>query len=195
VNINEEKMSKSLGNFFTLREVYGKFHPEVLRMFILGTHYRSPLDFSDTALETAKAGLDRLYETRKRIPPDSTAEDALPKAFITAMNDDFNTAEALAVLFETARSINRRVDAEEDVGEDAAMFLAMCGLLGIVQQDAEEWFKFGDMDTEKVEKLIAEREQARKDRDFTRADAIRDELVSEGVMLEDGAKGTQWKKI
>jgi len=209
VNINEEKMSKSLGNFFTLREVYGKFHPEVLRMFILGTHYRSPLDFSDAALEAAKAGLDRLYETMKRCEASRSPAKAggvrgqeespfdtslLRPHFISAMNDDFNTAESLAVLFDTARSINKALDAGEDVTAPAASFAAMCGLLGIVQHDADAWFQGGDVDAAHIEALIAEREQARKNRDFARADAIRDELVAQGIMLEDGAGGTQWKK-
>jgi len=197
VNINEEKMSKSLGNFFTLREVYGKYHPEVLRMFILGTHYRSPLDFSDTALDAAKAGLDRLYETVRRCQGSGGAShsSSLPSDFISAMNDDFNTAEALAVLFDTARSMNKALDAGEDVTVFTASFAAICGMLGIVQEDVDAWFQGGDVDTAHIEALIAEREQARKNRDFTHADAIRDELMSHGIELEDGPEGTQWKKI
>jgi len=203
VNINEEKMSKSLGNFFTLREVYGKYHPEVLRMFILGTHYRSPLDFSDAALEAAKAGLDRLYEIARRCQgsgvrsqEENTFDTSLlTPDFIAAMNDDFNTAEALAVLFDTARSMNKALDAGEDVTASAASFAAMCGILGIVQEDVDVWFQGGDVDAAHIEALITEREQARKNRDFTRADAIRDELTSRGIVLEDGSEGTQWKKI
>jgi len=204
VNINAEKMSKSLGNFFTLREVYRKFHPEVLRMFILGTHYRSPLDFSDTALDAAKAGLDRLYETKKRCEgspvtshqsPVTPHASRLPPGFISAMNDDFNTAEALAVLYETARHINRGLDEGENVASAVASFMAMYNLLGVVQQNIQDWFKSDDVDAERIEQLIAERQQARKDRDFARADGIRDELASCGIVLEDGVAGTQWKKI
>jgi len=209
VNINEEKMSKSLGNFFTLREVYRKYHPEVLRMFIVGTHYRSPLDFSDSTLEVAKAGLDRLYETMKRCEESgvrsqesekvvnlllTSPSSHLPHDFISAMNDDFNTAESLAVLFDTAHSINKALDADEDATASAASFAAMCGMLGIVQQDVDAWFQGGDVDAAHIEALISEREQARKNHDFTRADTIRDELAAQGIMLEDGAKGTQWKK-
>ncbi len=214
VNINEEKMSKSLGNFFTLREVYEKYHPEVLRMFILGTHYRSPLDFSDAALDAAKAGLDRLYETMKRCEESGVKREGaegrrqgtedvvtpprplrLPPDFTTAMNDDFNTAEALAVLFEKAHHINRVLDAGEDIVSSRAIFLVMCQLLGIMQQDTQSWFKSGDVDADKIEQFISERQQARKDRDFARADAIRDELASRGIILEDGAEGTQWKQM
>ena len=216
VNINQEKMSKSLGNFFTVREVTKKYHPEVLRMFILGTHYRSPLDFSDAALDVAKAGLDRLYETRLRCEkrgekigkvtgqdlesspfPTRFSHDGstTPSTFIEAMNDDFNTPAALAELFQICKEINRGIDRGEDVRKYMRAMLARTELLGIVQKDAEGWFKSGDVDNEWIEAQIAARRQARKNRDFARADAIRDALISEGIMLEDGVEGTQWKKI
>jgi len=200
VNINQEKMSKSLGNFFTLREVYKNYHPEVLRMFILGTHYHSPLDFSDAALDTAKAGLARLYETKKRCEGSgvrrqmSGVAPPLYSDFIAAMNDDFNTAEALAVLFETAHRINRGMDAGDDIDVAAAQLTQMCDLLGIVQQDVNTWFRPDDADAIKIEAMIAEREQARKNRDFARADVIRDDLASHGIVLEDGSAGTIWRK-
>jgi len=203
VNINQEKMSKSLGNFFTIREVTKKYHPEVLRMFMLGTHYRSPLDFSDAALDVAKAGLDRLYETIRRCQEagvksqQSEGGEQMPllsSDFIAAMNDDFNTAEALAALFDAAHHINRALDAGEDITFHAASLIAMCKLMGIVQQDVETWFRSSDVDSARIVALIDEREKARKDRDFTRADAIRDELAAGGIILEDGVKGTQWKR-
>jgi len=196
VNINQEKMSKSLGNFFTVCEVLKKFQPEVLRMFILGTHYRSPLDFSDQALETARHGLDRLYEAKRRLAGLSLTdpEGAQWKArFAEAMNDDFNTPEALAVLFDLARSINRALDQGEDATGMAGDFMSLCGFLGIVQQDAEGWFKSDSLDSGKIEQLIVERNEARKQRDFARADAIRDELSEMGIVLEDGPAGTSWK--
>jgi len=194
VNINAEKMSKSLGNFFTIREVTEKYHPEILRMFVLGTHYRSPLDFSDAALDASKAALDRLYETKRRLAHVSVETSKPNQAFCTALNDDFNTPEALAELFECSRRINKGLNEQSDVKQDIAGFYAMSGLLGIVQEHAETWFQ-GDMsDCESIETLITERTDAKKSRDFSRADAIRDELAAQGVVLEDGVNGTTWKR-
>ncbi len=197
VNINEEKMSKSLGNFFTIREVTEKYHPEVLRMFMLGTHYRSPLDFSDSALGVAKAGLDRLYETRKRLVAGISWDDVIefPQAFTDAMNDDFNTPEALASLFDISKALNKALDAKEDAAALASQFDAMTNLLGIAQHDVGEWFQGGDVDVDAIEALINERLAVKKSRDFARADAIRDELAAQGITLEDSPSGTTWKKI
>ncbi|RLL53527.1 cysteine--tRNA ligase [Mariprofundus sp. EBB-1] len=201
VNINAEKMSKSLGNFFTIREVTKNYHPEVLRMFILGTHYRSPLDFSDSALDAAKAGLDRLYETLRRFKGETLdgrcemSESLIPPAFTNAMNDDFNTTEALASLFDTNRALNKALNERADVSDLAAQFKAMLNLLAIGQHDAEAWFKGGDVDVARIEALIAERGESKKARDFARADAIRDALIAEGIVLEDSPSGTTWKKV
>jgi len=196
VNINAEKMSKSLGNFFTIREVYARFHPEVLRFFLLGTHYRSPLDFSDGALAVAKSGLDRLYETRRRLGDVASDKVALDERAVTAMNDDFNTPEVLAVLFDLVREINRDIDHGMPVTEKAEQFVRLTGLLGIVQEDADRWFHGGDddVDAATIEALIEERAEARRARDFGRADAVRDRLMSMGIVLEDTVEGTTWKR-
>ena len=206
VNINAEKMSKSLGNFFTICEVLKKYDAEVLRMFLLGTHYRSPVDFSDAALDVAKAGLDRLYETKRRLEQVKQAEEqlttekeTLPDAFVSALNDDFNTPEAFAEIFQTCKEINRMLDAGEGVSRQVSELTAMTSLLGIVQKNADAWFHGGadstEVDAMWVESLIVDRNVARTERNFARADAIRDELAARDIILEDGADGTTWKKV
>ena len=194
VNINSEKMSKSLGNFFTIREVIARYHPEVVRMFIVSTHYRSPLDFSDRALDAAKASLDRLYETRQRIGAVS-ASARLPQPFIDAMNDDFNTPEALAELFACARRINRALDHNAPIDDDAAAFIAMGNLLGLLQQDPAGWFQGANQgEADEIEQQIAARNKARAERDFATADKIRDQLAAQGIILKDTPEGTTWQR-
>ncbi|MDQ6975788.1 MAG: cysteine--tRNA ligase, partial [Mariprofundaceae bacterium] len=199
VNINEEKMSKSLGNFFTIREVLARYDAEVLRMFILSTHYRSPLDFSDAALDTAKTTLDRLYTTRQRLDRinDNTPFNELdfPPSFIQAMNDDFNTPEALAVLFDHGHTIHRALDQQDaDAKHVIAAFKAMTHHLGLAQQASETWFRGDDLlFSQNIETKIKARNLARKSQDFARADAIRAALLADGIVLEDSPDGTIWK--
>jgi len=188
VNINAEKMSKSLGNFFTIAEVLEKFDPEVLRMFILSTHYRSPLDYSDAALNVAKAGLDRLYESKRKLVDVQAGE--FPQAFADAMNDDFNTAEAVAILFETCRALNKQYDASL-----AASFVAMTQMLNILNHEPDVWFQGDDEDSSAIETLVLARDEAKKSKDYAKADSIRDKLLSQGIVLEDSAEGTRWKKV
>ena len=188
VNINAEKMSKSLGNFFTIAEVLERYDPEVLRMFILSTHYRSPLDYSDAALDVAKAGLDRLYESKRKLVDVQAGE--LPQAFVDAMNDDFNTAEAVAILFETCRALNKQYD--ENL---AASFVAMSQMLNILNYEPDVWFQGADVNATAIETLVLARDEAKKAKDYGKADAIRDELLAQGIVLEDSAEGTRWKKV
>jgi len=196
VNINAEKMSKSLGNFFTIDEVLKSYHPEVLRIFILSTHYRSPLDYSDQALDVAKAGLNRLYETKHRLQHNvnSTPSLKLPEAFEQALNDDFNTSEALKYVYEASKKLNKALDADDDISRLQADFEAMTNFLCIAQTDANAWFQSHDVDEKMVEAKIEARAQAKRDKDFGKADAIRNELLEQGIVLEDGPEGTRWKK-
>jgi len=183
-----------LGNFFTIREVTKKYHPEILRMFVLGTHYRSPLDFSDAALDASKAALDRLYETKRRLGGVVVEKAQVNQTFCAALDDDFNTPEALAELFECSRRINKGLNEGRNMHADIAEFSAMASLLGILEQDADAWFQGDTDDSAAIEILILERTEAKKSRDFARADAIRNTLTAQGIVLEDGINGTTWKR-
>ncbi len=198
VNVNAEKMSKSLGNFFTIREVLENYAPEVLRAFVLSTHYRSALDYSDEALNAARSSLDRLYETKRRLAdyaePAQAADSDIMQQFKQAMDDDFNTPEALAIVYACNRALNRCLDQGKSIAALFAAWQEMLGHLGLLQQDAKAWFQQG-CDDARIEALIAERNKARTNRDFAAADAIRDTLLAQGIVLEDGASETIWKKI
>jgi len=188
-------MSKSLGNFFTVREVLKRYDPEVVRFFILRAHYRSPLNYSDATLEDARQALTRLYTALKDAPPRSAAvdwEDAYAQRFKAAMDDDFGTPGAIAVLFELAGEINRGAAAR------ASQLRALGGVLGLMQRDARVFLQGEEapsgMTAARIEALIAERTAARKARNFARADAIRMELESAGVVLEDTPMATTWRR-
>ncbi len=196
VRVDDEKMSKSLGNFFTIREVLQKYDPEVVRFFILRAHYRSPLNYSDAHLDDARGALTRLYTTLKNVPPAACQPDWNTPAgsrFRAAMDDDFNTAEALAVLFELSNEANR--------GNDAAVageLRALAGVLGLLERSPEDFLKgraqAGGLDDAQIEALIAQRVAAKKARDFATADRVRDELKQQGIILEDSAAGTTWRR-
>jgi cysteinyl-tRNA synthetase len=199
VRLNEEKMSKSLGNFFTVREVLKKFDPEVVRYFILGSHYRSPLDYSDENLQGAKAALTRLYLALKDLPmAEGTA--AHDERFHTAMDDDFNTPGALAVLFELARDINKlreegKLAAAAPLG---AALRRLGGILGLLQREPQAFLRGGAADgltDEQIEALIARRTAARQNRNWAESDRIRDELKAQGIILEDTAGQTTWRRL
>jgi cysteinyl-tRNA synthetase len=203
VQVDEEKMSKSLGNFFTVREILRRYQPEEVRYFILSSHYRSPLNYSDDNLNKARGALQRLYTAlRDTAPADNAAPDsAYEQRFQAAMDDDFNTPEALAVLFELTRAINR--SREQDVAEAArlaATLRVLSGRLGILQADPEFYLR-GEQggedsgpDDAAIDALVAQRDQARVDRNWTEADRIRDQLTALGVVLEDAPGGTLWRR-
>jgi cysteinyl-tRNA synthetase len=195
VRVDDEKMSKSLGNFFTIREVLARYDPEVVRFFILRAHYRSPLNYSDRHLEEAKSGLARLYTALKGVgavagPIDWT--DPYAARFRAAMDDDFNTPEAVAVLFELANEANRTPGSER-----ATLLKQLGAVLGLLERDAEAFLK-GDLPTgwtvERIEGLIADRTAAKKAKDYAESDRIRKELLDAGFVLEDGAQGTTWRR-
>jgi len=209
VRVNEEKMSKSLGNFFTVREILGRYRPEVVRFFILNSHYRSPLNYCDENLDEALAALTRLYTALRGlvIPPaidittSSPAMQGLDQRFRAAMDDDFNTAEAIAVLFEGAREVNRLKSEHADMAPVVAGQLkAMAGVLGLLQTEPEEFLKAGSgvagssLDDSAIEALIQQRLDARSNKDWAEADRIRKLLGEEGVILEDAAGRTTWRR-
>jgi len=214
VNINKEKMSKSLGNFFTIRDVLKEVDPEVLRFFLLTTHYRSPLDFSFDNILEAESAVDRIYTTfdelDSAIPNNKKPSkkekikqvvDRFIKDFETSMDDDFNTAAAISNIFEMIKEVNLLLSEKLNAEDLSYLKDEMGGVksiikdtLGILNKTSEEWFKMNlSINEDELKKLIVERELARKNRDFARADSIREELKSKGVDLLDTPQGTKFR--
>lgn len=211
INVNNEKMSKSLGNFFTVRDIAKKFDYEVIRFFMLSVHYRNPINFSDELLGQSKNGLDRLYNCLDNLaylgknPPDSPTGSldeqnykerlsGFKDRFIEAMDDDLNTADAISVLFDMVREINTSITAASSVSQEtinysSSLLRELGGVLGILQKQEES-----SLDAE-IEELINQRQQARKDKNWKLADEIRDKLKGMGIILEDTPQGVKWKKL
>ena len=196
VRVDDEKMSKSLGNFFTIREVLKKFDAEVVRFFILRTQYRSPLNYSDQHLEDAKHALTRLYTALRGLDVAAMEVDwqhPAAQRFKTAMDDDFNTAEGCAVLFELANELNKTQSPET-----GSLLKALAGIMGLLQREPEAFLQGEVADdqigAEQIEQLIAQRLEARRNKNYVEADRLRKLLADSGVVLEDGPQGTTWRR-
>ncbi len=202
VRMDNEKMSKSLGNFFTVREILKHYQAEVVRFFILRAHYRSPLNYSDQHLKDAKQALDRLYTALKDTPPnvDEAEVDwnhAHAQRFKVAMDDDFNTPEAVAVLFELTSDINKTGSTE-----NANLLKVLGGFLGLLQQNPQDYLQgkvaiheSQGLSSNEIEQLIQQRIVARTEKRYADADTLRKHLLSQGIILEDGAQGTTWRRV
>ena len=201
VRINDEKMSKSLGNFFTVREILQRYRAEEVRYFILTSQYRSPLNYDEEHLDNARAALTRFYTALRDLPDaEPAAGEELEARFHAAMEDDFNTPEALAALFDLAREINRSRTGDPDRAAGLGALLRRLGdLLGILQDDPESFLRGGEPGEEgltdaDIDAMIERRVQAKKDKNWADADAIRDQLKEAGIVLEDSASGTSWRR-
>ena len=200
VRVNEEKMSKSLGNFFTVREILERYRPEEVRYFILTSHYRSPLNYDDESLQAARAALTRLYTALRGLPQvEPRGGEPFRERFAAAMDDDFNTPVALAVLFDLVREVNRlRADDEGAAAALAGLLRQLGGVLGILQSDPDAYLRGaserGGLSDAEIDALIGQRRAARQAKQWAEADRIRDALSAAGVVLEDGAQGTIWRR-
>ncbi|VAW81659.1 Cysteinyl-tRNA synthetase [hydrothermal vent metagenome] len=202
VQVDEEKMSKSLGNFFTVREILQRYQPEEVRYFILSSHYRSPLHYSDDNLDKARGALQRLYTALRDSALAGDAPDSDYEArFQASMDDDFNTPEALAVLFELARGVNRaREQGDAAEAQLANTLRLLAGRLGILQSDPDTYLRSGQGESAagpgdaEIDTLVALRDQARIDKDWAEADRLRDQLAGLGIALEDASNGTLWRR-
>jgi cysteinyl-tRNA synthetase len=196
VRVDNEKMSKSLGNFFTIREVLAKYDPETVRFFIVRVHYRTGLNYSDVHLDDARASLKRLYTTLDSVKPvDVTIDwaDAYAARFKAAMDEDFGTPEAVAVLFDLATQVNSTKSAQL-----SGLLKALGGILGLLQNEPRKFLQSGTVnavDTAQIEFRITERNDAKKAKNFVLADAIRNDLLAQGIVLKDSPTGTTWETV
>jgi cysteinyl-tRNA synthetase len=198
LSMDHEKMSKSLGNVVLVHDLIKTIPGEVIRLALLGAHYRQPLDWSEDTIKSAKRMLDRLYGAVRGvdIPDLIRAEAQPPAALITALEDDINTPKAMAEFFALAKQLNKAVDVDEKA-RLAAIMLATGDLMGLLQSDPDEWFAGhveGELSSDEIEALIEKRNVARGAKDFATADAVRDQLSAAGIKIEDGASGTSWRR-
>jgi cysteinyl-tRNA synthetase len=216
VNIDNEKMSKSLNNFLMIKDIVQAYHPETIRLFLLSSHYRSPIDFSDQNLKESEKALDKIYGLRKRLDQEAGSTDADDEAtssdywsaFCDAMDDDFNTAKGIGILFNLVKETNRILDEEGQSLQAKGTLVALTtdlkrigGILGILQRPWQSFFEERassqlqtmGVSAEAIDALVAERAAARKIKDWKRADEIRDQLEEAGILLEDKGDGTHWK--
>jgi cysteinyl-tRNA synthetase len=217
VNINKEKMSKSLGNFIMINYIIKKYNPESVRLFLLSNHYRSPIDFTEQALFEASSGLDKIYSLLDRVEKqignrsdnDAIPQNAFWEQFCLAMDDDFNTALGIGILFDAVRNINRLLDDNKNLSKDViktvlsyrADICKMAGILGIITKSPEAYFaekksrglEEKSIDPEMIETMIKERVTARKLKDWSKADNIRKQLEDMNIIIEDSSDGTVWK--
>jgi len=203
LQVDNTKMSKSLGNFFTIRDVLKKFDPEVIRYFMITSHYRSPLNYSEADVAKAKSALERLYTALRGLDIEGVEykkhqANKFEEPFLAAMNDDFNTPEALSVLFGLSREINRLRDKDEGQAKELASLLKhLGGVFDILQQDPDKFLQGNvaeESEAKKIEALIQARNDARKNKDWAEADRVRGELTSMGIVLEDNQEGTTWRR-
>ena len=199
--VNGEKMSKSLGNFFTIREILDQVPGEAFRLYVLGTHYHQPLNWLPEGLKQAKQTMDRFYTALRSTPEVDWSETKPNTEVVEALQDDLNTPKAIAVLHGLATALNKAKTADEQA-EIKKELIASAHLLGLLYRDPEEWFRTGssasaenEISESEIESLIQKRTDARKAKDFTTADAVRKQLADLGIVIEDTPNGTQWKRI
>ncbi|MBE5214084.1 cysteine--tRNA ligase [Pectobacterium sp. A535-S3-A17] len=201
VMVDREKMSKSLNNFFTVRDVLAYYDPETVRYFLMSGHYRSQLNYSEDNLKQARAALDRLYTALRGTDASAAAHggDEFEARFREAMDDDFNTPEAYSVLFDMAREVNRlKTEDVQAANQLASALRKLSGVLGLLEQDPEQFLQNGaqvdDEEVKEIEALIQQRKDARAAKDWALADQARDRLNEMGIVLEDGSQGTIWRR-